>query len=120
MDLHALLVDLGLTPGEARLYLCLRDAPLARVPTLARDADMSRPRAYDVAASLVRRGLAEERNGLYKRFEAVPLQQAISRLLVAQHERLLELEARAKEVVGEVVVADAAPVEPAESGFTSN
>lgn len=115
MDLQALLVDLGLTPGEARLYLCMRQSPLARVPTLAREAEMSRPRAYDVAAALVRRGLAVERNGLYKRFEAVPLQQGISRLLVAQHARLLALEARAKAAVGEAAASAtaAAPSEPA-------
>lgn len=94
MDLQALFIELGLTPGEAKLYLAMREAPTARVADLARAAEMSRPRAYDVAAALVRRGVAIEHAGLYKRFEAVPLQLAITRLLREQHDRLRLLEER--------------------------
>lgn len=85
MDAEELLRTLGLTPTECRVYLALLDEPNARVTALAQAAGVSRPRAYDVVRVLVARGIVRERPGLFKRFEAVPLE-AVAALIV-QRER---------------------------------
>ena len=100
MEVLPLLTDLGLTPSEARIYLRLLEAPRERVTGLARAAGISRPRAYDVTGSLVRRGLARERNGMYKTFEAAPLEEAVATLLRAERARLAALEKRAGALLG--------------------
>lgn len=96
MALRPLLEDLGLTPSEARLYLALLERPDDRVQALAHRAGVPRSRGYALAASLVRRGLASERAGLYKRYHPVAPAAAIRILLDARRQDLEELERRAR------------------------
>ena len=76
-----ILVHLGLTFCQAKVYLALLQSGSSLAKTISNDANIARPDIYRVIHGLVRVGLVEKSMDKPVNFKAIPLQPAISHLL---------------------------------------
>ncbi len=87
------LVDLGLTPREARVFLVLAKSGLtaSTVNTLTKVVKLPRQDAYKILNELQRLGLVEKRVSTPTKFVAVPIQEVCSILLNRRKQRTADL-----------------------------
>lgn len=110
------LTDLGLSAYEASAYRAAHALGPAPARRIAATSDVPRGRVYDVLDSLSARGLVTARDDQPTRYEAVPPQEAVDRLLAG---RLADLRAE-RERYAETAAAvadDLALTAPAEGLF---
>ncbi len=87
------LVDLGLTPREAKIFLVLaRSGPgTSTVNTLTKVVKLPRQDAYKILNELQRLGLVEKRVSTPTKFVAVPIREVCSILLNRRRQRTADL-----------------------------
>jgi HTH-type transcriptional regulator, sugar sensing transcriptional regulator len=83
-----LLIDLGLTTSEAKVYLALIKYGLASAEKIAQTAEIARERVYVLMPILRKKGLVEEIIASPKLFEAVPMNIGLKILLNIEKERM--------------------------------
>ena len=91
-DLVRLLVELGLKPYEARVYLALLSLGEATATDTASLAGIPQPRVYDTLNSLVKKGLVEVKMERPKKYRAVDPAVAIPTLAGSIIKRVLFLQ----------------------------
>jgi HTH-type transcriptional regulator, sugar sensing transcriptional regulator len=89
----ASLEKFGLSIAEAQIYLSLSrfGAPM-RASAIVAATDVPRGSIYPALSSLVQRGIVENGEGYGSQFSAVPAEEALSRLIAAEKEKLSEAE----------------------------
>ncbi len=106
------LVELGLSPTEAQIYLALLHNPSIGASALAGATDLSRSRVYQTLCSLTDKGLVESGAGYGSKFAVVPPAQALPALVRREEESLVERRNVASRL-GERLSALAEPIEAA-------
>ncbi len=92
--------NLGLTHGEAQVYLALlRSGGTLRASALAAATGVTRPNVYPILSSLADKGIVESEAGYGSPFSAVQPKQALSALIARQKQEVLERERRAAAVI---------------------
>lgn len=107
------LVDLGFTEYEARCFVALTQLSEGTAKEISQIAEVPQSRVHDVAEQLHRRGVVDVQASEPRRYNAVPVDQALDRLredytdtLGAARERLEALDARDTDSDGVWEVAD--------------
>jgi hypothetical protein len=97
-DSRAELVELGLTPAEAQVYLALLHNPALGAGAIAAATQLSRSRVYQTLCSLSDKGLVESGAGYGSKFAVVEPAQAFPTLIARERESL----ARREDLAGQV------------------
>jgi hypothetical protein len=97
-DNRAELVELGLTPAEAQVYLALLHNPALGAGAIASATQLSRSRVYQTLCSLADKGLVESGAGYGSKFAVVEPAQAFPALIARERESLARLEDLAGQV----------------------
>ena len=84
------LVELGLSPTEAQIYLALLQNAAVTASALAGATGLSRSRVYQTLCSLSDKGLVESGAGYGSKFVVVSPQQALPALVLREEESLAE------------------------------
>lgn len=108
---RAELVELGLSPTEAQVYLALVQSSAVSASTIASATGLSRTSVYQILCALADRGLVESGAGYGSKFAAVAPGRALP-ALVAQEEETL---ARRKELAERLSLRLATLAEPNET-----
>jgi sugar-specific transcriptional regulator TrmB len=106
------LVELGLSPTEAQIYLALLQNASIGASALAGLTGLSRSRVYQTLCSLTDKGLVESGAGYGSKFAVVPPEQALPALVQREEESLAERKSVAGRL-GQRLAALADPVETA-------
>src|SRR2546428_2411092 len=106
------LVELGLSPTEAQIYLALVQNASISASALAGATGLSRSRVYQTLCSLTDKGLVESGAGYGSKFAVVPPAQALPALVRREEESLAERKNVANRL-GQRLAALAEPIEPA-------
>lgn len=106
------LVELGLTPTEAQIYLALIENAALGASALAALTGLSRSRVYQTLCSLTDKGLVESGAGYGSKFTVVPPELALP-ALVQREEESLAARKNAASGLGQRLAALAEPAEPA-------
>lgn len=93
-----LLVGLGLTERQARVYLALLRIGAARVRAIADAAQFSRQEVYSLLAGLHQMGLVQQSFTVPINYTAIPIAEAIKLLLKQKTTQLTLISQKAKEV----------------------
>ncbi len=88
------LVDLGLTPREARVFLVLAKSGTLTVNALTKVVKLPRQDAYKILNELQRLGIVEKRVSTPTRFVPIPFQDVCHILLRRRSQRTIDLEQR--------------------------
>ena len=102
MAIHRLsekLINYGFTEEEAEVYIFLSSMGPSPARVVSRRFDINRMRAYRTLKSLEDKGLVDRIIGRPMRFIAKPLQESLSRYIEGFREKIIELEAREKEIL---------------------
>ena len=105
------LVELGLSPTEAQIYLALLQNPSISASALAGATELSRSRVYQTLCSLTDKGLVESGAGYGSKFAVVSPEQALPALIDREQEMLVQR----KDLAGRLGQRLAALIEPVES-----
>jgi sugar-specific transcriptional regulator TrmB len=108
---RAELVELGLSPTEAQVYLALLQNPLLSASAIAAATELSRSRVYQTLCSLADKGLVESGAGYGSKFVVVAPDQAFPAFIARERESLAQRE----DLAGRVGQRLSALVEPGES-----
>ena len=95
-ELESGLEDMGLTHNEARLYVFLAKAGAKKASDAAKILDIPRTETYKLLSSLQKKGLVSSTMHSPVRFVAVPLGDALNRLIGMEKQRLTFFERRSK------------------------
>jgi len=106
------LVELGLSPTEAQVYLALLQNASLSASALAGATELSRSRVYQSLCSLTDKGLIESGVGYGSKFAIVPPERALPGLIDREQEAL----AQRKQLAGQLGQRLAALAEPVEAG----
>ncbi len=106
------LVELGLSPTEAQVYLALIQNPSITASALASATELSRSRVYQTLCSLTDKGLVESGAGYGSKFAVVPPEHALPALVTREQEALAQRKDLAGRL-GQRLATLAEPVEPA-------
>src|SRR5438876_8615585 len=106
------LVELGLSPTEAQVYLALLQNASLSASALAGATELSRSRVYQTLCSLTDKGLVESGVGYGSKFAIVPPERALPGLIDREQEAL----AQRKQLAGQLGQRLAALAEPVEAG----
>jgi sugar-specific transcriptional regulator TrmB len=106
------LVELGLSPTEAQVYLALIQNASLSARALAGLTDLSRSRVYQTLCSLTDKGLVESGAGYGSKFAVVAADHALPALIEREQETLAQRKDLAARV-GQRLAALAEPVESA-------
>lgn len=98
-SMAAELIQLGLTPTEAQVYLALLQNGALGASAIAAATGLARTAVYPSVGSLVDKGLVNASEGYGSRFSAVPAEQALPHLLEHDKEALLQRERLTHELV---------------------
>jgi len=101
-NLAAELMQLGLTPTEAQIYVTLVQNGAMGASAIAAATGLARTAVYPTLGSLVDKGLADAGEGYGSRFSAVPADQALPLLMAADKETLLYRERLTTEVIDRI------------------
>lgn len=82
------LVELGLSPTEAQVYLTLVQSAALSASAIATATGLSRTSVYQILCGLTDRGLIESGTGYGSRFAAVAPERALPALIAAEQETL--------------------------------
>ena len=102
------LVELGLSPTEAQIYLALLQNASISASALAGATNLSRSRVYQTLCSLTDKGLVESGAGYGSKFAVLPPERALPALIDHEQETL----AQRKDLAGRLGQRLAALVEP--------
>ena len=114
-NLAAELMQLGLTPTEAQIYMTLVQNGAMGASAIAAATGLARTAVYPNLGSLVDKGLADAGEGYGSRFSAVPADQALPLLMAADKETLLYRERLTMEVIDRISTLEEALEERAET-----
>lgn len=106
------LVELGLSPTEAQIYLALLQNSAISASALAGATGLSRSRVYQTLCSLTDKGLVESGAGYGTKFTVVPPEQALTGLVQREEESLIQRKEVASRL-GQRLAASVEPIEPA-------
>jgi HTH-type transcriptional regulator, sugar sensing transcriptional regulator len=102
----------GLTAPEAEVYLALmHNSQHAGASAIAAATGMPRPSVYPVLKSLVEKGMVQNGEGYGSQFVALPPDEALPRLIVAEKEKLTERELLTGDLIKQLRLA----AEPAQN-----
>jgi sugar-specific transcriptional regulator TrmB len=87
---RAELVELGLSPTEAQIYLVLLQAGSLTASAIANSAGLSRTAVYQIVCALSDKGLVESGAGYGSKFAAVEPERALSALIDHDEEALIQ------------------------------
>lgn len=107
---RAELVELGLSPTEAQVYLALVESASLTASAIAAATRLSRTSVYQIVCSLADKGLVESGAGHGSKFAVVPPDQALPALIIRERESLGHREALANRV-GERLAAKTSEAE---------
>jgi len=107
------LVELGLSPTEAQIYLALAQNAALSATALAGLTGLSRSRVYQTLCSLTDKGLIESGAGYGSRFAIVPPEQALPAFVLREQEALAQRKDLAEQLGQRIAAALAGPVEVA-------
>lgn len=105
------LVELGLSPTEAQIYLALLQNASVSASALAGATGLSRSRVYQTLCSLTDKGLVESGAGYGSKFGVVAPEQALPALIEREQETL----AQRRDLAGQLGQRLAALIEPIDS-----
>jgi DNA-binding transcriptional regulator GbsR (MarR family) len=93
----------GLSTAEAQIYLSLTraGAPM-RASAIVAATGVPRGSIYPTLSSLVEKGIVENGKGYGSQFAAVPAEEALSRLIAAEKEKLSEAESVKANLITEI------------------
>lgn len=114
-NLAAELMQLGLTPTEAQVYMTLVQNGAMGASAIAAATGLARTAVYPTLGSLVDKGLADAGEGYGSRFSAVPADRALPLLMAADKETLLFRECLTMEVIDRISTLEEALEERAET-----
>lgn len=106
------LVELGLSPSEAQIYLALLQNPSIGASALAGATELSRSRVYQTLCTLTDKGLVESGTGYGSKFAVVSPAEALPALVRREEETLAERKNVAIRL-GQRLAALAEPIESA-------
>jgi sugar-specific transcriptional regulator TrmB len=89
-----ILMRLGLTLCEARVYLALVSSGMSTAKTISRVTDINRGNVYQIIPSLQKLGLVEKAITTPVKFKAMPLPEALSILMERKSKEYNELQAK--------------------------
>src|SRR5437660_7293919 len=89
---RAELVELGLSPTEAQVYLALLENPSLSASAIAAATELSRSRIYQTLCSLADKGLVESSAGYGSKFVVVEPSQAFPALVARERQTLAQRE----------------------------
>jgi sugar-specific transcriptional regulator TrmB len=81
---HQVLIDLGLTLTQARVYLALVESGPLKIATISKAANVARPDVYSTLSKLHQLGLVEKIIKKPLTYNAVPMREGLSLLLEAK------------------------------------
>jgi HTH-type transcriptional regulator, sugar sensing transcriptional regulator len=108
---RAQLVELGLSPTEARVYLVLLQSPGLSASAIASASGLSRTAVYQILCTLSDKGLVESGTGYGSKFALVAPQQALP-ALIAQEEQAVAQRKKVAETLSQTLGTLAGSVEP--------
>lgn len=109
------LVELGLTPTEARAYVALLQHGSSNAATVAQRAGVPRPKVYEALGSLERRGFVRSSGARVRTFDPVPSTVAVPEWVARRdQERKLDSE-REQQLAGELSARLPSPPERTET-----
>jgi len=91
-----LLIDLGFTKNQAKLYLALLKVGETNGRTLSEIADIPRPEVYRILGELEKKGLVEKEITTPYKFKPTPLNVGLQILMNQQIEQIIEIQERTK------------------------
>lgn len=98
-ETQQLLVNLGLTYLQAKVYVTLLDSGEATAKTISGTAKIDRPDVYRVIDTLVQQGFVEKRIDKPVRFKASPVDEVVGTLLKRKQEDVIESRKKASEIL---------------------
>jgi sugar-specific transcriptional regulator TrmB len=98
------LIEAGLTPNQAKLYLCLLKVNTATVSALSKETKFARQEVYRVLQELHGIGLVNKIISNPTQFEAVPIQEGASLLLSQKITELEETKIQVQSLINEYYV----------------
>ena len=97
--ISAVLVDLGLTPKQAKFLLVLSKFEQATVKEISEVAQAYRQEVYQVFKELQEIGLIEKRLGTPNRYKATPVAEALNLLLARKNRWISEVQKKSEELM---------------------
>ena len=98
-EAQQLLVNLGLTYLQAKVYLTLLNSDEATAKTISATGKIDRPDVYRIIDTLVQQGFIEKRIDRPVRFKAFPIDEVVGTLLKRKQEDVVELRNKASEIL---------------------
>lgn len=95
------LIELGLTPNQAKLYLCLLRVDKACGGMLSKQTKLARQEVYRLLGDLVDKGLVEKVISSPLQFRAIPIQDGISSLMIQKAMEFKQVKARTLDLIKE-------------------
>jgi sugar-specific transcriptional regulator TrmB len=93
------LTQLGLTKGQARVYLALVRSGISTIKTISRVTKIARQDIYRIMSTLEKIGLVEKVITAPTMFKAMPMRDGISFLIESKADEFSELNARATQLI---------------------
>jgi len=93
------LIELGLTPYQAKVYLAIADGKERTASEIASLARVPQPRIYEILDSLTKLGIVEEILAKPRRYRGVPPAEAVERLADHASRKILEKKETALQVL---------------------
>ncbi|MCC6005243.1 MAG: ArsR family transcriptional regulator [Thermofilum sp.] len=103
------LLELGLKPYQARVYLALIDGKERTASELVAITNVPQPRIYDTLESLANLGLVEEILSKPRRYRGIPPEEAVNRLVENATRRIVERREQALHALREAAGSQEAP-----------
>jgi sugar-specific transcriptional regulator TrmB len=99
------LIDLGLTPTQARVYLVLVESEPLKASAISKISKVARPDIYQTLSKLHQLGLVEKIIRKPLMYTAIPIDEGLSSLLEAKKERYEKVMAEAQLLLDTVKIA---------------
>jgi sugar-specific transcriptional regulator TrmB len=94
----AVLIELGLTLSEARIFLALVQIGSSHSGPLSKVTGIHRQHIYNALDSLVNKGLIEKQLGTVPTYKAISVEEALSVLVKRKQKQVSEIEIKAKKL----------------------
>jgi len=96
-----LLVELGLTTSEARVFLVLTQIGTAQIGMISKGTGIHREHLYQITRSLESKGLIEKELGLVSKYRAIALDEILPSLISRKQQEIFELKVKADTILKE-------------------